>query len=69
MSFNKDALIHKLQDENDTLKDVAWEMNRNDIKEILYGFIDFHTTREIDRLDLKILADRFLDEQLGKEKE
>ena len=88
MSFNKDALLHKLQDENEKyklanragiseisllmkenkkLKDVAWEINRNDIKEILYSFIDFHTTREIDTLDLKILADRFLDEQLGKE--
>ena len=64
MSFNKDALIHKLQDKLDKKED---RMNRKDIKEILYGFIDFHTVREIDRLDLKILADRFIDEELGRE--
>ena len=64
MSFNKDALIHKLQDKLDKKEE---KMNRKDIKEILYGFIDFHTVRDIDNLDLKILADKFLDEQLGKE--
>ena len=42
-------------------------MNRKEIKEILYGFIDFHTVREIDRLDLRILADRFIDEELGRD--
>ena len=64
MSFYKDALLHKLQDKLDKKED---RMNRKDIKEILYGFIDFHTVREIDRLDLKILADRFIDEELGRE--
>ena len=42
-------------------------MNRKEIKEILYGFIDFYTVREIDTIDLKILADRFIDEELGRE--
>ena len=64
MSFNKDALIHKLQDKLDKKED---RMNRKEIKEILYGFIDFYTVREIDTIDLKILADRFIDEELGRE--
>ena len=38
------------------------------IRDILYSFIEFHTTREIDTLDLKILADKFLEEQYKKEK-
>ena len=42
-------------------------MNRKEIKEILYGFIDFHTVRELDTLDLKILADRLINEELGRE--
>ena len=42
-------------------------MNRKEIKEILYGFIDFYTVRIIDRLDLRILADRFIDEELGRD--
>ena len=42
-------------------------MNRKEIKEILYGFIDFHTVRKIDRLDLRILADRYIDEELGRD--
>ena len=64
MSFYKDALLHKLQDKLDKKES---EMSRKEIKEILYGFIDFHTVREIDTLDLKILADRFIDEELGRE--
>ena len=60
MSFNKDALLHKLQDEADNMKET--------IRDNIYEFIDFHTTREIDKLDLKILADRFLDEKYDKEK-
>ena len=63
MSFNKDALMHKLQEENDDLKSSRKEY----IHRLLYEFIDFHTTREIDTLDLKILADRFLDEEYKKE--
>tara|TARA_R100001594_G_scaffold138419_1_gene182062 strand:+ start:406 stop:537 length:132 start_codon:yes stop_codon:yes gene_type:complete len=42
-------------------------MKKEEIKEILYSFIDFHTVREIDRLDLRILADRFIDEELGRD--
>ena len=64
MSFYKDALLHKLQDKLDKMED---KMSREDIREILYGFIDFHTVRKIDTLDLKILADRFIDEELGRE--
>ena len=63
MSFYKDALLHKLQEENDDLKSSRKEY----IHRLLYEFIDFHTTREIDTLDLKILADRFIDEELGRE--
>jgi len=43
-------------------------MKKEEIKEILYSFIDFHTVRKIDRLDLRILADRFIDEELGRDK-
>ena len=38
------------------------------IRDALYQFIDFHTVREIDRLDLRILADKFVDEEYDKEK-
>ena len=38
------------------------------IRDALYQFIEFHTTREIDKLDLKILADKFLEEKYKKEK-
>tara|TARA_X000001388_G_C2145723_1_gene90482 strand:- start:115 stop:372 length:258 start_codon:yes stop_codon:yes gene_type:complete len=37
-------------------------MNKKEKKELLYGFIDFYTTRDIDKLDLRILADRYLEE-------
>ena len=57
--FDKDALLHKLQDQADNMDKT--------IKDAIYKFIDFHTTREIDRLDLRILADRFLDEEYKKE--
>ena len=40
-------------------------MKKEEIREILYSFIDFHTVREIDRLDLRILADRFLEEEIN----
>ena len=55
MSFNKDALIHKLQDENDKL-----------IKDALYQFIDYYTKIEIDRLDMRLVADKFLKEKEKK---
>tara|TARA_Y100000593_G_C4242236_1_gene302758 strand:+ start:669 stop:932 length:264 start_codon:yes stop_codon:yes gene_type:complete len=86
MSFNKDAKIHKLQDENDrlrrertsykldkeayrgTIEKLKKELDsKEEIKEILYSFIEFYTVREIDRLDMRILADRFIDEQLGRD--
>jgi len=38
------------------------------IRDALYQFIDFYTTRDIDKLDLRILADRFVDEEYDKEK-
>ena len=37
-------------------------MNKKEKKELLYGFIDFYTTRDIDKLDLRILADRYVEE-------
>ena len=40
-------------------------MKKEEIREILYSFIDFHTVREIDRLDLIILADRFLEDEIN----
>ena len=64
MSFSKDALIHKLQDKLDKKEE---KMNRIEIIEILYSFIEFYTVREIDRLDMRILADRFIDEELGRD--
>ena len=86
MSFNKDAKIHKLQDENDrlrrertsykldkeayrgTIEKLKKELDsKEEIKEILYSFIEFYTVREIDRLDMRILADRFIDEELGRD--
>tara|TARA_R100000008_G_C3574095_1_gene164070 strand:- start:1128 stop:1259 length:132 start_codon:yes stop_codon:yes gene_type:complete len=42
-------------------------MKKEEIKEILYSFIEFYTVREIDRLDMRILADRFIDEELGRD--
>ena len=37
-------------------------MDKKEKKELLYGFIDFYTTRDIDKLDLRILADRYVEE-------
>ena len=37
-------------------------MNKKEKKELLYGFIDFYTSRDIDKLDLRILADRYVEE-------
>ena len=55
MSFYKDALLHKLQDENDKLT-----------KNALYQFIDYYTNIDIDRLDMKLVADKFLKEKEKK---
>ena len=60
MSFNKDALLHKLQDEADNMNEI--------IRDALYQFINFYKEDELDRLDLRILADRFVNEEYDKEK-
>ena len=49
--FEKDALLHKLQDERE---------------KILYRFIDYYTIDELERLDMRFVADKFL-EKGGKE--
>ena len=59
MSFNKDALLHKLQDEVDNMNEI--------VRDALYQFICFYKEDELDRLDLRILADRFVDEEYDKE--
>ena len=60
MSFNKDALIHKLQDENENnMKEI--------VKEALYRFIDYYTSDELDRVDLKLIADNYIKDDCGKE--
>ena len=38
------------------------------IRDALYQFISFYKEDELDRLDLRILADRFVDEEYDKEK-
>ena len=60
MSFYKDALLHKLQDEADNMNEI--------IRDALYQFISFYKEDELDRLDLRILADRFVNEEYDKEK-
>ena len=58
--FARDALLHKLQDEADNMNEI--------IRDALYQFISFYKEDELDRLDLRILADRFVDEEYDKEK-
>ena len=48
--FDKDALLHKLQDERES---------------ILYKFIDYYTTDELERLDMKLVADKFVESEEG----
>ena len=117
MSFNKDALIHKLQNDLDKLKRAlkSWidvdmldkvptyienrdlrnertrymldreqykatidmlreeqdKDERDNMKEIvreaLYGFIDHYTSDEFERVDLKIIADNYIENDCGKE--
>ena len=62
MSFNKDALIHKLQDENDKKENNMREI----VREALYGFIEYYTQDEIERIDLRIIADKYIEENLGR---
>ena len=64
MSFSKDALIHKLQDENDKKENNMREI----VRDALYQFIAYYKQEEIDRLDLRIIADKFVDEVYDKEK-
>ena len=59
MSFYKDALLHKLQDQADNMDKT--------IKDAIYKFIDYYTPQEIEQLDLKLVADKFLDEKYKKE--
>ena len=58
MSFSKDALLHKLQDEADKKERDMKEL----IREGVYGFIAYYTIDELDRVDLRIIADKYIDE-------
>ena len=51
--FKKDALLHKLQDERES---------------ILYKFIDYYTIDELERLDMRFVADKFLEEEENERK-
>ena len=57
MSFSKDALLHKLQDEADKKERDMKEL----IREGVYGFIAYYTIDELDRVDLRIIADKNID--------
>ena len=59
MSFSKDALLHKLQDKIDKKENNMKEL----IREGIYGFIAYYTTNELDRVDLRIIADKYVDEE------
>ena len=59
MSFSKDALLHKLQDEADKKERDMKEL----IREGIYGFIAYYTIDELDRVDLRIIADKYIDEE------
>lgn len=59
--FEKDALLHKLQDENEQLKFFKKEAKRI-TKGVLYRFIDYYTQDELERLDIRFVADKFLEE-------
>ena len=59
MSFSKDALLHKLQDEADKKEGNMKEL----IREGIYGFITYYTQNEIDRVDLRVIADKYVDEE------
>ena len=40
---------------------------REVIREALYGFIEYYTHDELEKVDLRIIADNYIDENLGKE--
>ena len=64
MSFKKDALLHKLQDENEQLKFFK-KQTRRIKKGILYRFIDYYTIDELERLDMRLVADKFVESGEG----
>jgi GTPase Era involved in 16S rRNA processing len=77
MSFKKDALLHKLQDENEKYKlahracisEISLLMKenkklKNNIKDALYKFIDYYTQDELENLDMRFVADKFLEEEV-----
>ena len=64
MSFNKDALIHKLQDKLDK-KEKGMDAV---VKDALYQFVKFYKEDEFDQLDMMLIVDRFLEDEYDKEK-
>ena len=38
-------------------------MNKELIREAIYGFISFYTQDELERLDLRFVADKYIDEE------
>ena len=38
-------------------------MNKELIREAVYGFIAYYTTNELDRVDLRIIVDKYVDEE------
>ena len=39
------------------------QMNKELIREAVYGFIAYYTTDELERLDLRFVADKYVDEE------
>ena len=37
------------------------------IRDALYGFIEYYTQDELESVDLRIIADRYIEETLGRE--
>ena len=64
MSFNKDALIHKLQDKLDK-KEKGMDAV---VKDALYQFVKFYKEDEFDQLDIMLIVDRFLEDEYDKGK-
>ena len=64
MSFNKDALIHKLQDKLDK-KEKGMDAV---VKDALYQFVKFYKEDEFDQLDMMLIVDRFLEDEYDKGK-
>ena len=64
MSFNKDALIHKLQDKLDKKEKGMAAV----VKDALYQFVKFYKEDEFDQLDMMLIVDRFLEDEYDKGK-